>query len=65
MITEFKDFNELSALFLCRQLYTFQSRRVLSAGEILELNRRFSKGYSIVVQDPKHKKKHEELLKFT
>lgn len=50
--TQFSSYNELSTLFLARELYTLNSTRKLTMKEKLQLNRRFAKGFKLVATKP-------------
>lgn len=62
---EFKSFNELNALFLSRELYALSGRREITIREKLELNRRFAKGYTYIMQNKQHEEFRQRLLKFS
>lgn len=61
---EFNSYDELFALFQCRQLYSLNAKREVTIREKLELNRRFAKGYMMIKQDPKYAEDYANLLKF-
>lgn len=48
-------FDEMSTLFLCRELYTNKSKKTLTTKETIDLNRRFAKGFDTLVKEPKFK----------
>jgi hypothetical protein len=61
---EFHSYDELFALFQCRQLYSLNAKREITIREKLELNRRFAKGYMMIRQDPKYAEDYNKLLRF-
>lgn len=62
--TQVKTFEELSTLFLCRELYKLRVKKELTTKEKLELNRRFSQGFDKLVTEPQLKETMEKLKKF-
>ncbi|CAM6005331.1 unnamed protein product [Sphagnum balticum] len=62
---EFKSYSDLPALFLARELYMLSLQRSLPIERKLELNRRFAKAYSLMLQNPEFEEVHQRLLRLS